>query len=118
MVLIISKKKGCVRVWDPRQKSPVVSLEPIEKEPVLPDAWCVGYVLLSKLQIWQQLQQRRESNSCWLRQWRLKILRFETKLPFMGLKLEKRSLWTRVRPKRHYDEQACGYYFGGTIPRF
>jgi hypothetical protein len=34
--------KGCVRVWDPRQKSPVLSLEPIEKEPAIPDCWTVG----------------------------------------------------------------------------
>jgi len=49
MVLMILKRKGCVRVWDPRQKSPVVSLEPVEKEPVLPDAWCVGYLFLFKI---------------------------------------------------------------------
>lgn len=28
-------------MWDPRQKSPVVSLEPLDKE-IVPDAWCVA----------------------------------------------------------------------------
>ena len=30
---------GCVRVWDPRQQAPVVSLEPSESEPIKPDCW-------------------------------------------------------------------------------
>lgn len=33
---------GCVRVWDPRQKSPVLSLEPAEKQLAVPDCWAVG----------------------------------------------------------------------------
>ncbi len=32
-----------MRVWDPRQNSPVLSLEPVEKEPVVPDAWAVAF---------------------------------------------------------------------------
>ena len=38
--IVTGGRDGCVRVWDPRQKSPVVSLEPVDKE-VVPDAWTV-----------------------------------------------------------------------------
>jgi WD40 repeat protein len=41
--IVTGGRDGCIRVWDPRQKSPVLSLEPIEKEPSVPDAWCVGF---------------------------------------------------------------------------
>ena len=34
---------GCVRVWDPRQQAPVVSLEPSESEPIKPDCWTVAF---------------------------------------------------------------------------
>ena len=34
---------GCVRVWDPRQEAPVVSLEPAETEVVKPDCWTVAF---------------------------------------------------------------------------
>jgi len=34
---------GCVRVWDPRQQAPVVSLEPSEAEPIKPDCWTVAF---------------------------------------------------------------------------
>ena len=33
---------GCVRVWDPRQSTPVVSLEPADKDEIFPDCWAVG----------------------------------------------------------------------------
>ena len=39
---ILSTYLGCVRVWDPRQKSPVLSLEPVEKQTAVPDCWAVG----------------------------------------------------------------------------
>jgi len=32
-----------VRVWDPRQEAPVVSLEPSENEPIKPDCWTVAF---------------------------------------------------------------------------
>lgn len=37
-----ASRDGCVRIWDPRQKAPVVSLEPMDKE-IIPDAWAVGF---------------------------------------------------------------------------
>ena len=33
---------GCVRVWDPRQQTPVLALEPADKEAVVPDCWAVA----------------------------------------------------------------------------
>lgn len=35
--LVTGGYDGCVRVWDPRQESPVVSLEPSESEEIKPD---------------------------------------------------------------------------------
>ncbi|EAS01252.2 WD domain, G-beta repeat protein (macronuclear) [Tetrahymena thermophila SB210] len=40
--IVTAGRDGCVRVWDPRQKAPVLSLEPSDKESV-PDAWCVAF---------------------------------------------------------------------------
>ncbi|CAD8146417.1 unnamed protein product [Paramecium pentaurelia] len=40
--IVTGSRDGCVRVWDPRQAAPVVSLEPIEKD-VIPDAWSVVF---------------------------------------------------------------------------
>ena len=37
-------RDGCVRLWDIRQKSPVLSLEPVvSKEDVIVDCWAVGF---------------------------------------------------------------------------
>jgi len=41
--LVTGGSDGCVRVWDPRQKSPVVSLEPSDSEEIKPDCWAVGF---------------------------------------------------------------------------
>jgi len=41
--LVTGGADGCVRVWDPRQEAPVVSLEPSETEVVKPDCWTVGF---------------------------------------------------------------------------
>ena len=41
--IVTGGRDGCIRVWDPRQKSPVLSLEPAEKESLVPDAWSVAY---------------------------------------------------------------------------
>lgn len=35
--LVTGGSDGCVRVWDPRQESPVVSLEPSDAEEIKPD---------------------------------------------------------------------------------
>lgn len=37
--LVTGGSDGCVRVWDPRQEAPVVSLEPSESEEIKPDCW-------------------------------------------------------------------------------
>jgi len=39
--IITGGADGCVRVWDPRQKEPVVSLEPAQE--LRPDAWAVDF---------------------------------------------------------------------------
>ena len=41
--LVTGGADGCVRVWDPRQESPVVSLEPADSEQVKPDCWAVSF---------------------------------------------------------------------------
>ena len=41
--LVTGGSDGCVRVWDPRQEAPVVSLEPAEGEGVKPDCWNVAF---------------------------------------------------------------------------
>lgn len=41
--LVTGGSDGCVRVWDPRQKAPVVSLEPSESEAIKPDCWAVAF---------------------------------------------------------------------------
>jgi WD40 repeat protein len=41
--LVTGGSDGCVRVWDPRQESPVVSLEPADSEVVKPDCWAVCF---------------------------------------------------------------------------
>ena len=41
--LVTGGSDGCVRVWDPRQQAPVVSLEPSESETVKPDCWAVAF---------------------------------------------------------------------------
>lgn len=41
--LVTGGTDGCVRVWDPRQQAPVVSLEPSESEPIKPDCWTVAF---------------------------------------------------------------------------
>jgi hypothetical protein len=41
--LVTGGSDGCVRVWDPRQAAPVVSLEPAETETVKPDCWSVAF---------------------------------------------------------------------------
>lgn len=41
--LVTGGSDGCVRVWDPRQEAPVVSLEPSESEAVKPDCWTVAF---------------------------------------------------------------------------
>lgn len=42
--LVTGGSDGCVRVWDPRQEAPVVSLEPADSEAIKPDCWtaCFG----------------------------------------------------------------------------
>lgn len=40
--LVTGGRDGCVRLWDPRQNAPVLSLEPVEKE-LVPDCWSVAY---------------------------------------------------------------------------
>jgi WD40 repeat protein len=41
--LVTGGSDGCVRVWDPRQEAPVVSLEPAATENVVPDCWAVAF---------------------------------------------------------------------------
>ena len=41
--LVTGGSDGCVRVWDPRQEAPVVSLEPAEGEGAKPDCWNVAF---------------------------------------------------------------------------
>jgi len=41
--LVTGGSDGCVRVWDPRQASPVVSLEPAQGEEIKPDCWTVAF---------------------------------------------------------------------------
>jgi len=41
--LVTGGADGCVRVWDPRQEAPVVSLEPSTNEAIKPDCWTVGF---------------------------------------------------------------------------
>jgi WD repeat-containing protein 92 len=41
--LVTGGSDGCVRVWDPRQEQPVVSLEPHESETIRPDCWAVAF---------------------------------------------------------------------------
>ena len=41
--LVTGGSDGCVRVWDPRQESPVVSLEPSDSEVIKPDCWTVCF---------------------------------------------------------------------------
>ncbi len=41
--LVTGGSDGCVRVWDPRQEAPVVSLEPAESEAIKPDCWAVAF---------------------------------------------------------------------------
>jgi WD40 repeat protein len=41
--LVTGGTDGCVRVWDPRQSAPVVSLEPSDAETVKPDCWGVCF---------------------------------------------------------------------------
>ena len=41
--LVTGGSDGCVRVWDPRQKAPVVSLEPSASEAIKPDCWNVAF---------------------------------------------------------------------------
>jgi WD40 repeat protein len=39
--LVTGSRDGAVKVWDKRQDSPVLSLEPAESEKILPDCWTV-----------------------------------------------------------------------------
>lgn len=39
MVLLL----GWVKIWDPRQNTPVISLEPADKDAVFPDWWAVSF---------------------------------------------------------------------------
>jgi len=41
--IITGGRDGCVKVWDPRQQSPVVALEPADKDAIVPDCWAVGF---------------------------------------------------------------------------
>jgi len=41
--LVTGGSDGCVRVWDPRQEAPVVSLEPSDAEAIKPDCWSVCF---------------------------------------------------------------------------
>ena len=41
--MVTGGSDGCVRVWDPRQEAPVVSLEPAESEQIKPDCWSVAF---------------------------------------------------------------------------
>lgn len=40
--IVTGGRDGSVRIWDPRQMTPVISLDPVESE-VLPDCWSVRY---------------------------------------------------------------------------
>ena len=40
--IVTGSRDGSVRVWDPRTNAPVLSLEPVEKDPN-PECWCVGF---------------------------------------------------------------------------
>ena len=39
--IVSGGRDGCVRLWDPRQDSSVLSLEPVNKESVIADCWSV-----------------------------------------------------------------------------
>ena len=41
--LVTGGSDGCVRVWDPRQEAPVVSLEPSQDEEIKPDCWAAAF---------------------------------------------------------------------------
>ena len=41
--LVTGGRDGCVKVWDPRDDSPVVSLEPADSEEIKPDCWAVCF---------------------------------------------------------------------------
>jgi WD40 repeat protein len=41
--IITAGRDGCAKIWDPRQQTPVVSLEPAESEKVLPECWAVNF---------------------------------------------------------------------------
>ena len=41
--LVTGGSDGCVRVWDPRQEAPVVSLEPSAEEEIKPDCWAAAF---------------------------------------------------------------------------
>lgn len=47
--IVTAGRDGCVRVWDPRQKAPVLSLEPVKEKgadgvtEVAPDAWTCAF---------------------------------------------------------------------------
>lgn len=44
--IVTGGRDGCVRLWDPRQKTPVISLDPAETSDVLPDCWTVRYIFV------------------------------------------------------------------------
>lgn len=41
--LVTGGRDGCVRVWDPRQQTPVLALEPADKDSIVPDCWAVAF---------------------------------------------------------------------------
>jgi WD40 repeat protein len=41
--IVSAGRDGCVRVWDPRQRAPGLSLEPVEGEEVVADCWSVAF---------------------------------------------------------------------------
>ena len=40
--IVTGGRDGSVKIWDPRQQTSVISLDPVESE-VLPDCWAVRY---------------------------------------------------------------------------
>jgi len=41
--IVTGGRDGCIRVWDPRQPTAVLALEPADKDAIIPDCWAVGF---------------------------------------------------------------------------
>lgn len=49
--IVTGGRDGSVRLWDPRQKTPVISLDPAESADVLPDCWSVRYPIFYSVSV-------------------------------------------------------------------